>query len=180
MAHAVELFLDPDSERTVRQLWARLEDAGIASPASLSHRRHRPHVTFLYGPDLSAHAAQLRTALRSVRWEPFTLGTVGTFPPRFRVLFLGVIVYPGLLGLQAKVHRSVPAEASAADRHSVPGRWVPHCTLAKDLDPDRLGTAIAALGELDPILVRPNGVGLVDTRSGAIESIAETPTRGLR
>lgn len=180
MAQALELFFDPESDATVRALWARLEDAGIASPATLSHRRHRPHVTLLYGPDLAAHADQLRAALRSVRWEPFTLGTIGTFPPRRQVLFLGVVVYPGLLGLQAKVHRSVPVEASAADRQSVPGRWVPHCTLAKDLDPDRLGRAISALGDLSPVIVRPNGVGLVDTRSGEIDPIAETPTRGLR
>ena len=42
MGHALELFFDPTTEAAIRDVWARLETAGLPSLASRTHRRGRP------------------------------------------------------------------------------------------------------------------------------------------
>jgi hypothetical protein len=44
VALAVCLLFDPDTDRAIRQLWATLEDAGIGTLLSHTHRRHVPHL----------------------------------------------------------------------------------------------------------------------------------------
>ena len=45
MAEGVILLLDDRAEHAVLRLWKALEEAGIPSLATHSHRRHQPHIT---------------------------------------------------------------------------------------------------------------------------------------
>ena len=46
MALAVCLLFDARSDRLMRELWSRLEDAGVATLATHTHRHHRPHLSY--------------------------------------------------------------------------------------------------------------------------------------
>ena len=46
-----------------------------------------------------------------------------------------------------------------------PGTWVPHCTLATDMEPDQFGTALAIAGRVSlPLECRVGEVGIVEFR----------------
>jgi hypothetical protein len=58
VAHAIEMLFDDQADAAVRSLWRTLSGAGLPSLATLTHRRHRPHVSLavcesLDGADLA-------------------------------------------------------------------------------------------------------------------------------
>jgi len=49
--------------------------------------------------------------------------------------------------------------------HYRPGTWVPHCTLATDMEPDQFGAALAIAGRVSlPLECRVGEVGIVEFR----------------
>ena len=61
MSLSVCLLLDDRSDRAVRQLWRRLEDAGLTTLLSHTHGRHVPHLTL--ASLLSYDLEEVRAAL---------------------------------------------------------------------------------------------------------------------
>jgi 2'-5' RNA ligase len=53
--------------------------------------------------------------------------------------------------------------------------WVPHCTLAQGLTQEQITTAVGAVNRLRQIAAEVARVGLVDTDTGDITTIAELP-----
>ena len=79
---------------------------------------------------------------------PVDLGSLVVFgaPPRGLVLVRLVVVRAELLDLHARVHAALePSEHDA--RHTTPGHWTPHVTLAHRMTPDQLARAIEVLDE---------------------------------
>jgi hypothetical protein len=78
---SVCLLADDTTDRVVRRLWQRLEDAGVPTLLSHTHARHVPHLTLasLTSYDLTA----VRTAVSDLpRDEPFVtqVNGLGIFP----------------------------------------------------------------------------------------------------
>ena len=65
MALAICLLFDGKSERAIRALWDRVEELGVSSMSSHTHRRHVPHVSY---------AVLRRWDLATVRAAVATLG----------------------------------------------------------------------------------------------------------
>jgi hypothetical protein len=53
--------------------------------------------------------------------------------------------------------------------------WVPHCTLAQGLTPEHITAAVGAVKRLRAIAAEAVRVGLVDSDTGDITTIAELP-----
>ena len=96
VALAVCALFDAEGERLIRGLWARLEAAGIGSPASHTHGHHHPHLSY----------AVLR------EWELDRVrDTLGRLPDggRFPANVQGTVVFPrGRVALAV----AVPAEVA--------------------------------------------------------------------
>jgi hypothetical protein len=58
MAHALELLFDPTTEAEIKDVWARLEAAGLPSLATRVHRRHQPHVRLAIGTRIETSQLQ--------------------------------------------------------------------------------------------------------------------------
>ena len=56
--------------------------------------------------------------------------------------FLAPVVTGELLELHAPVHRMAPVVAGAGREYYLPGRWVPHCTIAEGLAPGDIGATV--------------------------------------
>lgn len=171
MTVALEMFLDPAADAAVRQLWARLEQAGIPSLASTTHRGHHPHVTLAVGERI-ATGDGLLGAVRDLPGTALTLPLLGTFPGAQSVLFLGVTVHAELLRAHAAVHAAIESESDGLWELYRPGNWVPHCTLAMSVDADGLSRAVAQLHPYSAVTGRIGSVNLVGVETGEATRLA--------
>ena len=139
--YAVELYFDAAGEKPLRELVDRLPGLGVRSrrPAAA-----RPHVSLAVFDrvdterlsEVLGEFARVCPALR-LRW-----GSIGVFPGTEGVVFLAPVVTGELLELHATVHRMAAVVAGTRREYYLPGRWVPHCTIAEGLAPGDMGATV--------------------------------------
>jgi 2'-5' RNA ligase len=170
VAQALECYFDDTADAAVRALWQRLDQAGVPSLATATHRRHRPHVTFAIGGTIPAPARKdLTTRLTRLALPRLWLYTLGTFPTSENVLFLGAVADAELLAVHDAVHDTLAGRVRDPWAYHLPGAWVPHCTLSQDIPPTGLAAGFAALHPIEPIRARIAQVGITDTRTGDVD-----------
>jgi 2'-5' RNA ligase len=165
MALAVCLLFDPRSERLVRGLWSRLEEAGVRTLASHTHRHHHPHLSY----------AVLRSwQLARVRGAISELPDAGPFALQFH----GALVFPrGRAALApsitAEVARRQQQVVAAIDRAGAdlhrnyrPGAWVPHVSVATRAQGAALGIVVTAIADALPLAVQVDRAALIDSSTG--------------
>jgi 2'-5' RNA ligase len=162
MPYAVELALDPVSAAAVRRVWREMDDAGIESVARSGAR---PHVSLgiWEALDHERAAAALERFGAETRPIPLTFSSVGLFPGA--AVFLAPTVTAELLELHAGLHRRFGSLGQGAWDHYRTGHWVPHCTLAMDLEAGRCDRALTIAGRAPlPLPSRLVEVGIVEFR----------------
>ena len=143
--HAFELVPDEAGCDVVRRDWQALHDAGL--PSQLDHRgtTNSPHVTVLAAPTLGTddeqRASELVGSLLPVEVRASGIALLGGH----RVSVVRVLDVPdelvrGVLRLRALV-RDVQHLG-----------WLPHVTLARRMERDRVGRAVEVLGHGDALL----------------------------
>ena len=148
MTQSVELTLDPGTDRAVRDLWARLAEAGLPTEQrTIPSPSHRPHVTLFAADRLDPGADDALPGLLVDLDLPLRVGGLLAFGPRRGSLVLArqVVVDRALLDLQTAVAALCGA---GPDGHFGPGRWTPHVTLARRVPVERLSAVVQALGDL--------------------------------
>ena len=162
MPYAIELALDPESATVVRRVWREVADAGIEYMVASGAR---PHVSLGIWESLDRDRADAELTRFAAETSPVRVAfaSVGLFPGV--AVFLAPTVTADLLELHAGFHRRFARLGEAPWVHYQPGTWVPHCTLAMDLGPDRSGDAlvIAARAPL-PLEATLVEVGIVEFR----------------
>lgn len=172
MAQALEFLFDDEADRAVRNLWARLDKAGVPSLATRTHGRHRPHVTFALGGSISPGARDsLRTDLRRLAIPRLWLSTLGVFSSVENVLVLAAVTDTELLAVHSAVHDALAGRVRAPSAYYLPGSWVPHCTLAQGIEHPQVVAGFAALHPVEPIRATVTEVAVVDTHTGAADPL---------
>jgi 2'-5' RNA ligase superfamily len=168
MAHAIEMFFDEQADAAVRALWQQLATAGLPSLATRTHRRHRPHVSLTVTESLDqADLAPVRSALAGPL-PAVLLDALATFPGSEGALFLATVVTADLLTLHTRVHQALSGQPVTHWPYYLPGRWVPHCTLAQGLGRDEIAAAFRVLHGYQPIAAQVTSAGITDTMTGAV------------
>jgi hypothetical protein len=163
---ALELYLDEASERSVLSLWAALDALGVPSLGSAPGAAYRPHVSLAVfaETDLPGLVAALGPALFSCPGLPLTLASLGFFVGAQSVAFLGVTPTERLLDTHRNVHAALVGVTEESWPVYEPGAWVPHCTLAMNLnDPARV---LAGFTPSLPIPASTAGAHIVEISSG--------------
>ncbi len=165
MPFSIEANFDADAEARVRALWLELADAGLCSV--MLDVGARPHLSLAVYP--RAPIAPLARVIESFtgEWAPIPLEvkSVGVFPGDERAVYLAPAVTPELLRFHASFHRAAEPLGLEQWPHYVPGRWMPHCTVAMEMPAEHIGPIVevcrraAAVGPL-----RLVEVGLVEFR----------------
>jgi 2'-5' RNA ligase len=141
MTYAVSLRLDAALSAPIQRLWETLAERGIS--ASMPRLGYPPHLTLTVwnGPDASALSGPLQHF--AVRLPlPLRLVGLGLFPAERSVLWAAPAVCPDLLAAHADLQQTLGVEMH---EHYRTGRWVPHVTLATDLDAAAVVAAISVL-----------------------------------
>jgi 2'-5' RNA ligase len=122
-----------------------------------------------------AEAAAAVAPLREANDLTLRLGSVAVFPGRAGVLYLSVVPTMRLLRLHREIHARLTQCGVEPGRNYLPDVWVPHCTLAQGLTQEQVTTAVRAVNRLRPIDADIVSVGLVDTDTGRVTTVAEPP-----
>lgn len=161
MVAALELYLDTDATRRVRNLWAALEDEGVQTLASLQNQRHRPHVSLAAAHQLAPETVAAALAGMDVGGGlSVDLEFAGQFVGR--VLWLGVTPTAALLDHHREVHERLTAAGVEVWEHYRPGRWVPHCTVSMRVPNPLMASAIRRCLEVLPIRAAITGAAVTD------------------
>jgi 2'-5' RNA ligase len=164
---AIELFFDPAADHAVREVWSALERAEISSLASATHGRHHPHLTLAVTDDLTPMIIERLTA-ELPTLPKLWLDAAGCFPGRGGVVFLAVRATPELLAYHQALHRILDEYGLPQVDQLRPGRLFPHCTVAKRLSEDRLGSAVTVARGLLPISGTAASINAVVVGSGEV------------
>ncbi|TCP56704.1 2'-5' RNA ligase superfamily protein [Tamaricihabitans halophyticus] len=170
MVQALEAFFDEPAEEAVRELWRRLDSAGI--PSLASRGKGRPHVTFAVAGGIPARSrAELASELRLLSLPTIWLYTLGTFPTTETQLVLTAVVDAELLAVHSAIHEVLANRAKNPSAYYMPGAWVPHCTLSREIDTASLASAMSTLHPIRPIKARVREIGITDTATGEVDSL---------
>ena len=174
MNFAVELCFDERTDARIRELWERIEAAGL--PSRLLEFGHTPHVSLGVCAELDWRAFAPRLTEFAAR-EPrlhATLISLGTFANREGVVFLGLINTPELLALHARFDALFVAHAREPRDYYRPGRWVPHCTLSTALDSTQVAAALrVCMDVVLPIQASFESIAVVENPSGVVHARAK-------
>lgn len=165
MPFAIEMFLDPASAGTVRQIWSEL--AGIGVAPRMHQSGARPHVTLGASDRLDVDACSrfladfaATNAAPAVRFS-----SIGIFAANPAVVFLAPVITSDLLALHRSFHHRFPDFADNPWVHYLPDQWVPHCTLAMECSPAVVPRAVKVCGTIHmPLDGHLDEVGVVEFR----------------
>jgi 2'-5' RNA ligase len=165
MALAVCLLLDDRAETAIRELWRRLEDAGVPSMLTHTHGHHVPHLTYamLRSYDLGAVTESLST-LPDRSPMPLHFDALGVF--RRTRCWLAPALTSDLAERQAAVVEAAAGSGADLHRHYVPGAWVPHVTLAPRLHLSDLARVALPVYDVLPLEATGTSAALIDTTTG--------------
>jgi 2'-5' RNA ligase len=167
VALALEMGLDPEGDRAIRDLWSRLEQLGVASL-----KGHvpsiRPHLSLVVTDDadgLREHAPGLALRGHETDIEMAAASLFSADPP---LLVLAVAPAPELVALHARVSTALATAGVDVWPHYRPGTWLPHCTLSTGVPAAMLADALAACLALPlPVRARLRAAALTDSLTGA-------------
>ena len=164
MALAICLLPDGPVDAAVRRLWLRLEEAGVPSLSSHTHRRHVPHLSYaaLRRWDLEA----VTSALEALPERPVRLHLDALVMFRRSRCWLVPALAPDLAARQQAVVEAVIATGADLHKHYRPGDWTPHVTLAPRLRLEDLPVVARLVNDVLPITGTASRVALVDTATG--------------
>lgn len=174
VALAVCLLLDARTDRAVRKLWDRLEDAGIPTLRSHTHGRHLPHVSYavLRSWDLDAVTAAV-AALPDRGPVELHFDALGFF--RRSRSWLVPAGPADLVPRQQGVVEAAVATGAELHRHYEPGLWVPHCTLAPRVRLEQLATLATLVYDVLPLHATADRAALVDSGTGLRVPLPHVP-----
>ena len=142
MGYAVELNLSRDSAVRVVKVWESLAREGISSV--MLDVGARPHISLAVLDDLNPEALRTDLSRFAEHTPPLSLdlASAGTFPTAEGVVFLAPVVTQELLAVHSRFHSLLTERGIDSAAYYRPGNWVPHCTVAIDLAPGKIGAAL--------------------------------------
>lgn len=163
VAEALDFFLDDAASARVMEMRARLALAGIPVPA------HAPSVRFARGASILKKArgdlaTELRLLVLPELWFA-VFGTILTAEPR---LVLAVVTDTELLAAHVSVHDALAGRVREPSSRYLPGSWLPHCALSREIPEETLPDALRELHPVTPIRAKVAGIGITDTRTGEV------------
>ena len=162
MPFVVELYFDPSTEASIRDVWKAIDDAGISD--SMPKGGYRPHVSLGVCDRLETNllAQELTTFAAGVAPFQLSFPNIGIFSTSEGVVYLGVTLTEQLLNLHTAFHKIFKKYAEEQREYYTVGRWVPHCTLAFGLSEHQIAETVTICRQIDlPVSTEVKEIGLV-------------------
>lgn len=164
MSRGVVLWPDAETSARIVDLWQALEDDGVPSLRSHTHRRHRPHVSLIVGEDLDVEAARAALGPTPRSPIPLRIEAVGLFPEG--VLHLPCVANAALLAEHRRVAEAAAPFVSGRWPYFEPDGWAAHLTLAYGLTDDHVARAVRTVAAHLPMVGWLTEAGIEDGTTG--------------
>ena len=161
MDFAILLYFDQETEKTIASWTQRLVDAGVND--TLLAMKMRPHLTVaeMDAEDVAPLEAAVDSLADQIPRLELKLASLGLFPNEAGVLFLAPIVEEPLLDFHRLVHKKLAPLSDAFSPLYEEKNWVPHCTLALELDNEQFSTAYMLMKEIfQPLTAKIVDIGI--------------------
>ncbi len=150
MGYAVELYFDKKSEETIKAMWKVLYDNNISK--YMYESDSRPHITMTVYDDKIDDVELFIKGVEGFaeKIAPFeiNLSNIGVFNTEEGVVFLQPKVTRELLDIHEEFHKTMRSFAEAEWRYYLPDLWVPHCTMAIDLNKKKLLQSVEVISNM--------------------------------
>ncbi|MCO5560388.1 hypothetical protein L7F22_022726 [Adiantum nelumboides] len=161
--YAVELYFDPALENQVLKIWNVLSRRNISR--QLIKNEERPNFRVFTAPVLEP--AKLYSVLKNfaAKQQPLSvsLSAVGSFPTEDNVWFLAPTPTIPLLTCHEQLYDLLRREGVDMGDPYQPGTWFPHCTVALNVDKDKMADAFSLLRDFKlPFTGHVSDIGLVE------------------
>jgi 2'-5' RNA ligase len=163
MPYAIVLYFDKPSENKIQAIWDTLAEAGISN--ELQTLNIRPHITLAIYDELRCQPCDNKLAryANQANHLHMAFSHIGAFLQPERVLFISPTPTKELLDFHASVHDHLAEDTQNPWDMYLPGNWVPHCTLALDLEEEQLNKAMSICTNIQlPIEMHANQIGAVE------------------
>lgn len=163
MAYAIDLFLDEDSDRLIRDIWQELAENDINN--SMMSAGNRPHLTLAMFDDIDIEETDELLRIFSDNVGPIILKLIhiGVFPDKESTVFLGAAVEECLLNIHNEFHELFRKFHHEKWDVYLPGEWIPHCTVAIDVSMrEALNITEYLIKNYRPLEVKCISIGLVE------------------
>jgi 2'-5' RNA ligase len=165
VALAVCLLFDSRSDLRVRELWSRLEDAGISTLATHTHQRHHPHLSYAVLRSWDQGRVQEALCARPDA-DPFSMTVHGTLAfPRGRAA-LAPAITPEVGSRQLDIITALEATGAEVHRYYQAGQWVPHISVATRTSSSQMSTVVRMVSDILPLSIRVDRAAMVDSATG--------------
>lgn len=169
MLHAVFLTFDDETTAALDRIARQIEP--IPGPIP-------PHITLgmLEIEDQTGLERTIRSLAAEVGPFPVVFSSIGCFPGDQAVLFAAPVVTETLLATHQRFDDAFAAISPSIERLYRPGTWVPHCTLAMRLGPERIDQAFTTARTLSlPLPLTGKCAAIAIVRFPAVEVWATIP-----
>ncbi len=163
MPYAVVLYFNKHSEKFIREIWTKLSDNGI--PSEIHHVGIRPHITLGIYDDLTCQPCDNELSRFAPQTSHLHLECthLGIFTQPEKVLFLAPTATRELIDFHTHIHKLLDRQTKGAWELYQPGKWVPHCTLALDMDQEKLDQAVSVCSNIKlPVDLHATQIGVVE------------------
>src|SRR4051812_5977590 len=177
MGFAVEMYFDEKTEKALRDLRKVLSEAGVRPV--LDEIGDRPHISLAVFSqiDVDVMLEELDGFARETRALPITLSAIGAFATADAVLFLTPAITQDLMDVHWDFHQMLGDLKMHPHAYYQPDRWVPHSTIAQNVEDAMAGKAFDVLRKsFKPISGKLVEMGLVRFRP--VENIGVYPLAG--
>lgn len=171
MPCVVGLTLDREAANVVTALSTKVLDVAEAKGVHVSSTP--PHITLAiaeYADERSVGRLIDQVASESAPLQ-VTFDSIGVFSGPDYVLYLAPVVTHDLLSFHTKLHRELEPYSKDQSPYYLPGRWVPHCTIASEISQTALPSMVAACVDVKlPLVARLTDIALVKTINDEVGS----------
>lgn len=137
-AYALVGYLDNETEKNFKRLWTNLSEKNITH-YGIENRGRRPHITIADYEilDKNIFIELLEKFYEEKQKVDISLNILGTFI-NTGTLFIAPTLSTELLTFHNNHHKYFKEFNENENSFYLPGKWIPHCTIASRLDEDKM------------------------------------------
>jgi len=165
LPYAVEMYFDVEGDKRIRYLWRILYEKNLSSYMYVSGSRPHISLSVLNSINVSEFSQKLQKFTEEINPFEINFGSIGVFPGEEPVLFLAPTVTEELLKIHNEFNNTFSYFKNEMWNYYLPGKWIPHCTLATDFGKKDLPMAMKyILDNFEPMNVVIEEIGIVKFR----------------
>ncbi len=132
-------LFDQESDQIVKDIWNELAERQITS-SMLKIKGCKPHLSFsLYrGNSISKLEKAVEEFVTKRKKISVSISSIGFFPYDYNSAYLGVTNNPQISAFHQELHKASDGCISEINPLYLPQDWVPHITLATDLNSSQM------------------------------------------